>query len=222
MEPEVSLQRAVICGVEVLYSAAVSDGAPAESARLWPLTERLARFLLDTYPPKDGLQGRTVLELGAGTAALSAFVAKAYPHAACVATDLPAVLPTMRATVAANHGGNSILQAKALAWGASMATVTPAGVHLVLCCECLYWGGWSLLHDDTRGPLLQTLRDVPAGTALLLAFTVRDADREITFLRDLLRLYVECGCAPGTTPWQSAREGDEIVLHLRRNDDDER
>ena len=135
MEPEVSLQRAVICGVEVLYSAAVSDGAPAESARLWPLTERLARFLLDTYPPKDGLQGRTVLELGAGTAALSAFVAKAYPHAACVATDLPAVLPTMRATVAANHGGNSILQAKALAWGASMATVTPAGVHLVLCCE---------------------------------------------------------------------------------------
>jgi hypothetical protein len=121
----------------------------------------------------------------------------------------------MRATVAANQGCSAV-QVKALAWGAPLLAVAPAGVDLVLCCECLYWGGWSVLHADTRGPLLQTMRDVPAGAILLLAFTVRDADREINFLRDVLLLFVECGCAPGTTPWQSAREGDEVVLNLRR------
>ena len=216
MATDGSLQSAVVCGVELLYSSTLSDGAPAESARLWPLTEVLARFLLDSYPPEDGLLGRTVVELGAGTAALSCFVAKAYPTAACVvATDLPEVVPTMQATVAANHGCHTV-QAKALAWGASLSTVAPSDIHLVLCCECLYWGGWSLLCDDTRGPLLRTLQDVPAGTVLLLAFTVRDADREITVLPDLLKMYVECGNAPGTTPWQSAREGDAVVLSLRR------
>ena len=75
---------------------------------------------------------------------------------------------------------------------------------LVLGCEILYWGGWSLFDEDTRAPLLATMiaacaneeegeegeeareEKRPRGTrtraTLALAFTVRDKAREAGFV----------------------------------------
>ena len=67
---------------------------------------------------------------------------------------------------------------------------------LVLGCEILYWGGWDVFADDTRGPLLEAcIAACEAGgaegadtavsfppTLVVLAFTVRDQGRESGFV----------------------------------------
>ena len=67
---------------------------------------------------------------------------------------------------------------------------------LVLGCEILYWGGWDVFADDTRGPLLEACiaaceRGGAEGadtavssppTLVVLAFTVRDQGRESGFV----------------------------------------
>ena len=67
---------------------------------------------------------------------------------------------------------------------------------VVLGCEILYWGGWDIFDEDTRGPLLSTLvaacesgggRGGDGGdggheTEIALAFTVRDKSRETGFV----------------------------------------
>ena len=56
----------------------------------------------------------------------------------------------------------------------------------MLCCECAYWGGWSLLCDDTRAPLRRTLLALGGrDTVVLFACTLRDADRELGLVRAL-------------------------------------
>ena len=67
---------------------------------------------------------------------------------------------------------------------------------MVLGCEILYWGGWDVFADDTRGPLLEaciaacevggaegadTAVSFPP-TLVVLAFTVRDQGRESGFV----------------------------------------
>jgi len=228
-----------LCGVplKVCAEKQLSPDAPPESARVWPLTDTLARFLVDTFATPDGLRDKAVLELGAGTAALSCFVAAAYATVGRVyATDLPEVVPAMVATVEANELGGRVTVAP-LRWGEALTQP----VDVVLCCECLYWGGWSILHDDTRQPLLQTLDSScqANGAVCVLAFTVRDADRELDFVRELLKRCnfkwrCVCGCvdrhvnqsaelrlmscrsAPGSTRWTDAKEGDAVLMMLTR------
>ena len=67
---------------------------------------------------------------------------------------------------------------------------------MVLGCEILYWGGWDVFADDTRGPLLEAcIAACEAGgaegadtavsfppTLVVLAFTVRDQGRESGFV----------------------------------------
>ncbi len=162
----------------------------AEAGRLWPLTLQLAAFVAAELPPPHGLRAdQTVLELGAGTAALSCALALAYPSVGDVcATDLPAVVPLMQRN-AARNGLAGRVRAASLPWGddAALASVLPSGASLVLCCECVYWGGWSLLDEDTREPLRRTLLAAcgPRATCFF-AFTVRDSGRELGFIKALV------------------------------------
>jgi 2-polyprenyl-3-methyl-5-hydroxy-6-metoxy-1,4-benzoquinol methylase len=214
---------AELCGVRVAFCTAKPADAPPESARLWPLTELVATRLTSLFPPPHGLNGKTVLELGAGTAALSCAVAAAYPTVRRVcATDLAEVVPLMASTVAAN--GAEVEQRVTAAdclWGDARRVAQLLGPEegstfdVVLCCECLYWGGWDLLHDDTRDALLTTLGAAcgPQSTAII-AFTVRDVAREVPFLG---RVIQECGFTvdAGSSAWQNAREGEQVVVVLK-------
>ena len=82
------------------------------------------------------------------------------------------------------HGGRDASASRSTRW------------DMVLGCEILYWGGWDVFADDTRGPLLEaciaacevggaegvdTAVSSPP-TLVVLAFTVRDQGRESGFV----------------------------------------
>jgi hypothetical protein len=177
------------CKVLPAAEAHASTFRLAEAGRLWPLTALMADFVAAEHPPPYGLRGQRVLELGGGTAALACALARAYESSAFVcSTDLPHVLPLMQRNVARNALAGRVHVA-ALPWGkrAVCAAAALLPIHVVLCCELVYWGGWDILQEDTRQPLRDTLRALcGAQTVVYFAFTVRDAARELGFLRALL------------------------------------
>jgi hypothetical protein len=144
-----------------------------------------------------------VLELGAGTGALGIAVERylqlAGYKSSVICTDLQPVLPLIRKNIKAN---GSEARAATLSWGSrtefdrtlellrnGLDSTEKHGFDVVLACECLYWGGWSLLSSDTR-PLLRRTLDSAApsgsGCRVLIGFTVRDVGREIGILKSLL------------------------------------
>ena len=87
-------------------------------------------------------------------------------------------------TEGGTHGGRDASASRSIRW------------EVVLGCEILYWGGWDVFADDTRGPLLEaciaacevggaegadTAVSFPP-TLVVLAFTVRDQGRESGFV----------------------------------------
>ena len=87
-------------------------------------------------------------------------------------------------TEGGTHGGRDASASRSTRW------------DVVLGCEILYWGGWDVFADDTRGPLLEaciaacevvgaegadTAVSSPP-TLVVLAFTVRDQGRESGFV----------------------------------------
>ena len=163
-----------------------------------------------------------ILELGAGTGALGIALACAVPDVRVTLTDLDAVVPLMRTNADATRDAGKLargseLRVAELAWSrdavlglddapadAAAAGGGGGGVDrrdggarwdVVLGCEILYWGGWDVFADDTRGPLLEAcVAACEAGggaewgaewgaassppTLVALAFTVRDKARE--------------------------------------------
>ena len=163
-----------------------------------------------------------ILELGAGTGALGIALACAVPDVRVTLTDLDAVVPLLRTNADATRDAGKLargseLRVAELAWSRDAvlglddapADAAAAGGgggggdrrdggarwDVVLGCEILYWGGWDVFADDTRGPLLEAcVAACEAGggaeggaeggaassppTLVALAFTVRDKARE--------------------------------------------
>ena len=163
-------------------------------------------------------------QLGAGTGALSCAVANAYEGVDVVATDLPSVLPLLQRNVARCCARGDVRGATAgrvrvapLPWGGLLDGFE--SVDVVLCCDCLYWGGWDVLQTDTLLPLRRTLCALagPGRAAVYIAFTARDGERELGFVRTLLREDgFDCRCAPSSATLDGAQEGDNVVLVLTR------
>lgn len=147
------------------------------------------------YRAEKILQGQqqrklAILELGAGTGALGIALAHAVPSIAVVLTDLEHVMPLIDTNIhlhKSNLAPRSSLEASTLAWGCTLPALPKEnegqGWDFILGCEILYWGGWSLFSEDTRGPLLTTLIDAcRSSTEVYFAFTVRDRNRELSFV----------------------------------------
>lgn len=179
----------------------------AEAGKLWPVTDYVAEHFARTFPvlrEADSERGMNVLELGAGTGALGIAIerylsASGYSKESSrvMCTDLEPVVPLMRKNVGLNKSRALV---EALPWGCSagmdkILSKLPSNApsspsfNAVLVCECLYWGGWSLVAEDTRPLLRRTLdQTAPNGSEanLFIGFTVRDFGREIGFMRSLL------------------------------------
>ena len=167
-----------------------------------------------------------VLELGAGTGALGIALACSLPNIHVTLTDLAPVVPLMNTNADATRDAGKLADGSEthvaeLAWsrdavlalnggdvssgggggeggthGGRDASASRERWDLVLGCEILYWGGWDVFADDTRGPLLEACiaaceRGGAEGadtavssppTLVVLAFTVRDQGRESGFV----------------------------------------
>jgi hypothetical protein len=156
------------------------------------------------YRAEKMLQGQqqrklAILELGAGTGALGIALAHAVPSIGVVLTDLEHVMPLIETNIHYAQeqcylAPKSSLEASTLAWGCSLSALPNVGEgqdwDVVLGCEILYWGGWNLFSEDTRGPLLKTLIDAcGSSTEVYFVFTVRDRNRELSFVLDDIGKY---------------------------------
>jgi SAM-dependent methyltransferase len=157
-----------------------SSGSETTGRRLWDCS----RWLYNALESKGSLQGKRVLELGAGTGALS--MACALGGAAYViATDLSCHVQQMRCNFELNwlQGQMSALE---VVWGEPITNwQVQEPFDLILCCECLYWPALDILQTDTLQPLAATISSLlRAGSSMcVLAYKVRDASREERFLQ---------------------------------------
>lgn len=120
-------------------------------------------------------------------------MAAVYDGVAVCATDLPCVLPLLRRNAERASAGGAVrgqLRVAPLPWGCPPDALRGRELSpdIVLGCELFYFA-FSLLAEDTRRPLRATLCTLCAapGARALLAFTLRDADRELGLLDALLR-----------------------------------
>ena len=199
-----------------------------------------------------------ILELGAGTGALGIALACAVPDVRVTLTDLDRVVPLMRTNADATRDAGKLargseLRVAELAWsrdavlglddapggggGGGGGDRRDGGARwdLVLGCEILYWGGWDVFADDTRGPLLEACVAAceagagaeggseggaeagaasPPQTLVALAFTVRDKGRESGYVagdfgeKFWLRLLDGAGTFRRVTDEEDARRMD--------------
>ena len=198
-----------------------------------------------------------ILELGAGTGALGIALACAVPDVDVTLTDLDRVVPLMRTNADATRDAGKLargseLRVAELAWsrdavlglddapgggGGGGVDRRDGGARwdVVLGCEILYWGGWDVFADDTRGPLLEACVAAceagagaegvaeggaeggaasPPQTLVALAFTVRDKGRESGYVagdfgeKFWLRLLDGAGTFRRVTDEEDARRMD--------------
>lgn len=154
------------------------------ASMVWPASQALCEYL--GRPGSTTLAGRRVVELGAGTGAVSAWCAVRGAHV--VGTDLPHALALLECTAAANRSAiaaaGGAMAVCALDWaspvdvariGASDGAVS--GAQLVLCADVVY---------DARlaAPLCDVLhRFAASGADILLAYTRRSHEDDEFFAR---------------------------------------
>jgi hypothetical protein len=105
------------------------------------------------------------------------------------------VMPLMESNIfyaqeQCNLAPGASIAAATLAWGERLPKLPDGcrgGWDVMLGCEILYWGGWNIFSEDTRGPLLRTLTDACGpSTEVYFAFTVRDRTRKLNYVLDNL------------------------------------
>ncbi|KAM3625137.1 uncharacterized protein V6R79_007412 [Siganus canaliculatus] len=138
-------------------------------AVMWPAALALCSFL-DNNRQRVNMQGKEVLELGAGTGLVT--IVASLLGASVTATDLPAVLSNLQANVMRNTRGRCrhTPQVAALSWGFDLEHTYPASVYhydYVLAADVVY-------HHDYLDELLATMKHFcRPGTTLIWANKVR-------------------------------------------------
>ncbi|XP_067352290.1 uncharacterized protein [Channa argus] len=138
-------------------------------AVMWPAALALCCYL-DNNREKVNLQGKEVLELGAGTGLVT--IVASLLGASVTATDLPEVLSNLRANVMRNtrESCKDIPKVKALSWSFDMESTYPSSVYhydYVLAADVVY-------HHDFLDELLATMKHFcKPGTTVIWANKVR-------------------------------------------------
>lgn len=163
----------------VIHEALDSFGAV-----MWPAALALCSFL-DNNRHMVNLQGKEVLELGAGTGLVT--IVASLLGAAVTATDLPDVLGNLRSNVMRNTRGlcRHTPQIAALSWGYDLRRAYPSSVYhydYVLAADVVY-------HHDYLGELLATMKHFcQPGTTLIWANKVRFVT-DLTFTENFKKAF---------------------------------
>uniref|UniRef100_A0A3B3DQ74 Si:ch73-244f7.3 n=1 Tax=Oryzias melastigma TaxID=30732 RepID=A0A3B3DQ74_ORYME len=143
---------------------------------MWPAALALCSFL-EKNKHTVNLEGKTVLELGAGTGLVS--IVATLLGGAVTATDLPQMLSNLRANVMRNTRGRCrhTPQIASLPWGFDLEPTYPSSVYrydYVLAADVVY-------HHDCLDELLATMKHFcKQGTTLIWANKVR-FETDLTF-----------------------------------------
>ncbi|XP_069553864.1 protein-lysine methyltransferase METTL21C-like [Brachyistius frenatus] len=154
----------------------IRESIDSYGAVMWPAALALCSFL-DNNRHVVNLQGKKVLELGAGTGVVT--VVASLLGASVTATDLPEVLTNLQVNVTRNTEGRCrhTPQVAALSWGYDLQRTYPSSVHrydYVLAADVVY-------HHDFLDELLATMKHFcRPGTALIWANKVR-FETDLTF-----------------------------------------
>uniref|UniRef100_A0A3Q3JT11 Uncharacterized protein n=1 Tax=Monopterus albus TaxID=43700 RepID=A0A3Q3JT11_MONAL len=153
-------------------------------AVMWPAALALC-FFLDNNRETMNLQGKTVLELGAGTG-LVAIVASLL-GASVTATDLPVVLSNLRANLMRNtrRRCRHMPQVAPLSWSFDLDCTYPTSIYrydYVLASDVVY-------HHDFLDELLATMKHFcKPGTILIWANKVR-LESDLTFIEKFKKAF---------------------------------
>ncbi|XP_071398643.1 protein-lysine methyltransferase METTL21C-like [Centroberyx affinis] len=153
-------------------------------AVMWPAALALCSFL-DTNRERVNLQGKQVLELGAGTGLVA--VVASLLGASVTATDLPDVLGNLKANVMRNTKGRCRYtpQVATLSWGHDLERTYPTSVYrydYVLAADVVY-------HHDFLDELLVTMKHFcQPGTTLIWANKVR-FETDLTFTENFKKSF---------------------------------
>ncbi|TKS70307.1 Protein-lysine methyltransferase METTL21C [Collichthys lucidus] len=145
-------------------------------AVMWPAALALCSFL-DNNRQRVNLQGKEVLELGAGLGLVT--IVASLLGASVTATDLPNVLSNLRANVMRNTRGycRHMPQVAALSWGYDLERTYPTSAYhydYVMAADVVY-------HHDFLDELLATMKHFcRPGTTLIWANKVR-FETDLTF-----------------------------------------
>ncbi|KAM9408274.1 uncharacterized protein mettl21ca [Pholidichthys leucotaenia] len=156
-------------------------------AMMWPAALALCSFL-DNNRHMVNLQGKEVLELGAGTGLVS--IVACLLGASVTATDLPEILGNLQANVMRNTRGccRHTPQVAALSWGYDLERTHPSSVYrydYVLASDVVY-------HHDFLDELLATMKHFcKPGTTLILANKIR-LESDLTFIENFKKAFHTC------------------------------
>ncbi|KAM7014975.1 uncharacterized protein mettl21ca [Tautogolabrus adspersus] len=162
----------------------IQESIDSFGAVMWPAALALCSFL-DNHRELVNLQGKEVLELGAGTGLVT--IVASLLGALVTATDLPDVLGNLQANVMRNTRGRCrhMPQVAALSWGYDLDRTHPTSVYrydYVLSADVVY-------HHDFLDELLVTMKHFcRPGTTLIWANKVR-FETDLTFTENFKKAF---------------------------------
>ncbi|KAM7405985.1 hypothetical protein PAMP_000392 [Pampus punctatissimus] len=163
----------------VIYESIDSYGAV-----MWPAALALCSFL-DNNRQRVKLQGKEVLELGAGTGLVT--IVASLLGASVTATDLPDVLSNLRSNVMRNTRGwcRHMPKVEVLSWGYNLERSHPTSVYrydYILAADVVY-------HHDFLDELLATMKHFcQPGTTLIWANKIR-MESDATFIDNFKKAF---------------------------------
>ncbi|XP_059209285.1 uncharacterized protein LOC131988218 [Centropristis striata] len=162
----------------------IRESMDSYGAVMWPAALALCSFL-DNNRQQVNLQGKEVLELGAGTGLVT--IVASLLGASVTATDLPEVLDNLQSNVDRNTRGRCrhTPKVEALSWGYNLERTHPACLHrydYVMAADVVY-------HHDFLAELLVTMKHFcKRGTTLIWANKVR-FETDLTFTENFKKAF---------------------------------
>ncbi|KAG7222365.1 hypothetical protein INR49_016320 [Caranx melampygus] len=166
------------------HDIVIHESIDSYGAVMWPAALALCSFL-DNNRNVVNLQGKEVLELGAGTGLVT--IVASLLGASVTSTDLPEVLSNLRANVMRNTRGRcrQMPEVEVLSWGFNLERTHPTCIYrydYILAADVVY-------HHDFLPELLATMKHFcRRGTTVIWANKVR-MESDLTFMENFKKTF---------------------------------
>ncbi|KAL8854667.1 MAG: hypothetical protein Q9221_000449 [Calogaya cf. arnoldii] len=174
--------------------------------QLWPGGMVLAKYLLRTKMTE--LQGRTILELGAGSGLVGLALSLHHLQPSYIyLTDLPPIVPLLRHNIALNSNSpQAPVTAHILEWGSLIPAPVPLSPDILLAADCVYF-------EPAFPLLLQTMQKLMSPDTVCFFCFKKRRRADMNFVK-MARKFLEVTDVeddPDKKIW--SREGIHMYVH---------